>query len=334
VGGAFTAVNGSAALKLARFNADGSFDNTLSVGTGFTGGIAGPRAVAIQSDGKILVGGGFTSYNGTNQSRITRLNADGSLDTGFVIGSGFTSGFFPQINALALQTDGKTVAGGSFTGYNGTGQNNITRLNTDGSIDSSFSIGTGFTGTVSALVLQADGKIIAGGLFTGYNGTGQNYITRINTDGSIDSSFSIGTGFGAAVNALALQSDGKIIVGGNFTSFNGNTQNYLARLNSDGSYDSTFNTGTGFASSVTTLALQSDGKIVVGGNFTSFNGNNQNYLVRLNSDGSYDSTFNTGTGFGAAVNTLAIHSSGRILSGGSFSSFNGTSTGGFILLGW
>src|SRR5690606_33440496 len=144
-----------------------------------------------------------------------------------------------------LQPDGKILAGGDFNRYNGTTVANITRLNANGSIDAGFSAGAGFDGQVSAIVRQTDGKFIAGGSFTSYNGTTNNAIIRLNTDGSRDASFATGSGFGSGkgsgqISALALQTDGKVLVAGYFSNYNGTAAEYLVRLNSNGTLDNTF----------------------------------------------------------------------------------------------
>jgi uncharacterized delta-60 repeat protein len=146
---------------------------------------------------------------------------------------------------LKIQTDGKIIVGGEFTSYSGSAQNRIIRINTDGSRDTSFNIGTGFDSSVYTTELQSDGKILVGGVFTSYSGSAQNRLTRINTDGTRDTEFNIGTGFNAAVTFIYLQNDGKILVGGTFTTYQSQTHNHLVRLNSDGSIDSTFNIGAG-----------------------------------------------------------------------------------------
>jgi uncharacterized delta-60 repeat protein len=141
-------------------------------------------------------------------------------------------------------------------------------------------------------ILKDSGKIIIVGIFTTYNGTASNNIVRINTNGSIDTTFTIGTGLNAFASCVAIQSDDKILVGGNFTSFNGNASIRLVRLNSNGTYDNTFNVGTGFGTAVDayvqTIVIQSDGKIVVSGAFTTYNGTTVNRILRLNTDGSID----------------------------------------------
>jgi uncharacterized delta-60 repeat protein len=154
------------------------------------------------------------------------------------------------VNVLSIQSDGKILVGGSFTTYKGLTQNYIVRLNTDGSLDSTFDVGVGFDNQVRAITIQPDGKILVGGNFTTYKGLTQTRIVRLNTDGSLDSTFDVGTGFNTLVLSLLTQSDGKILVGGNFSTYKGLTQNFIARLNIDGSLDSTFNIGTGFNSTV------------------------------------------------------------------------------------
>src|SRR3990172_1754243 len=195
------------------------------------------------------------------------------------------------IRAAVLQVNGKILIGGNFTQYNGTGRNYIARINTDGSLDATFDPGTGANGTIMAIAIQTDGKIIIGGWFTQYNGTGRNYIARINTDGSLDATFDPGTGANAWVHSLAIQADGKILIGGNFTQYNGTGRNYIARINTDGSLDATFDPGTGANAWVHSLAIQADGKILIGGNFTQYNGTGRNRIARINTDGSLDATF-------------------------------------------
>jgi len=290
IGGNFTFTDPDLTFinRILSLSANGSLDTTFDIGTGFGGSVF---ALAIQSDGKIVVGGGFSTYQGTTRNRIARLNTDGSYDTTFNIGTGFNA----TVNALAIQSDGKIVVGGPFTTYQGTTRNRIARLNTNGSYDTTFDIGTGFGSSVFALAIQSDGKIVVGGGFTTYQGTTRNRIARLNTNGTYDTTFDIGTGFNVSVNSLAIQSDGKIVVGGDFTTYQGTTRNRIARLNTDGSLDTTFDIGAGFDATVNALAIQSDGKIVVGGGFTTYQGTTRNCIARLNTDGSLDTSFKFAT---------------------------------------
>jgi len=130
-----------------------------------------------------------------------------------------------------------------------------------------------------------------------------------------DVGFGIGAGTNSFVNASVLQPDGKIIIGGGFGTFNGAVRNRVARLNADGSLDDTFDPGGGGNNSVYSIALQLDGKIVIGGAFTIFNGSVRNNVVRLNADGTLDNTFNPGSGSNNTIRAIALQPDGKILIG-------------------
>jgi uncharacterized delta-60 repeat protein len=318
VGGYFNTFNGTSRKYITRLNTNGTLDTAFNPGSGFSSSVT---SLALQPDGKLLVGGWFTTFNGTAQKHIARLNVEGTLDTGFTPPS---TGFNNLVLSLAVQPDGKVLVGGWFSFFNGTALNRIARLNADGTLDTAFNPGRGFDGGVNSIALQADGKVLVGGGFSSFDGTARNYIARLNADGTLDATFTPGTGFNNGVNSLAVQADGKVLVGGSFTSFNGTSRNYIARLNTDGTLDMSFDPGTGLNSNVWAMALQPDGKVLLGGQFTSFNGSIQNYIIRLNSDGTQDTGFNTGTGFGSSVRSLAIQSDGRVLAVGDFTTFNGS----------
>ncbi|MDQ7960901.1 T9SS type A sorting domain-containing protein [Flavobacterium lindanitolerans] len=278
-GGVFGYYNGQSRNSIARLNTDGTLDTSFNIGTGFSGAGYKVSTIAVQPDGKIIVGGWFTNYNGHARNRIVRLNADGSLDTSFNIGTGFND----AIKEIALQPDGKILATGFFTSYNGQTQNRIARLNTDGTLDASFNSGTAFSSPVSAIAVQPDGKILVGGGFLSYNGQAQNGIVRLNINGSLDNSFTTGLGFdNGSVYTISIQPDGKILAGGSFTLYNGQTRNRIARLNTNGTLDTSFNIGAGFNDIVNDIAIQPDGKILIGGFFTTYNGQTRNRIVRLN----------------------------------------------------
>jgi uncharacterized delta-60 repeat protein len=333
VGGYFSSYNDGTDHSvgyIARLNSDGTFDSTFSPGAGFDGSV---YTLAIQGNGKIIVGGAFTSYNdGTDHSvgNIARLNSDGTFDNTFSPGAGFDG----SVYTLAIQGDGKIIAGGSFSSYNdgiAHSVGNIARLNSDGTFNNTFSPGTGFDSDVYTLAVQSNEKILVGGYFSSYNdGTDHSvgYIARLNSDGTFDNTFSPGAGFDNDVNTVTVQGDGKIIVGGAFISYNDGTTHSLGRivrLNSDGTFDNTFSPGAGFDGSVDTLAIQGNGKIIVGGFFSSYNDGTDHSvgnIARLNSDGTFDSTFSPGAGFDGFVETLAIQGDGKIIVGGAFSSYN------------
>ena len=292
------------------------------------------RTIVVQPDGKLLIGGDFTALapnGGASVARnfLARLNADGTVD------AGFNPNPNGSIQAIALQSDGKIVLAGDFnllTPSGGASINRIflARLNTDGTIDNTFDPRA--NNSVFALAVQADGGIIVGGNFTGLNPGGgptvtRNRIARLNPDGTVDAIFNPNAN--TTVNALAVQADGRILAGGNFTSLAPNggatvTRNYVARLNFDGSLDASFDPNPD--SILGSMALQSDGKILIGGAFTALTPNGgalitRNYLARLNADGTVDAAFNPNpNGF---VRCITLQTDGRILIGGGFITVGG-----------
>ncbi len=316
VGGFFNTYNGTSSNYIARLNINGSLDTTFKQGAGIISTI---RTTSTQPDGKIIVGGDFSYYNGAAKSGIVRLNSNGKLDADFNPKTGFDS----WVSATSIQSNGKIIVGGSFNTFNGVTSNYIARLNGDGSLDTNFNSGTGFNSTIYTTSIQPDGKIIVGGVFSSYNGITINRIARLNNDGTLDPTFNIGTGFNNVVLTISIQTDGKIIVGGDFTNFNGVSRKKIARLNNDGTLDTTFNIGTGFNHCVQSISIQTDGKIIVGGDFDTFNGVTSNSIARLNGDGTLDTTFNMGTGFGSTVTATNIQTNGKILVGGYFTTYNG-----------
>ena len=244
-------------------------------------------AVAVDGD-KVLVAGGMTNYNNTvARNHIYRLNRDGSVDGTFNIGTGFN-----DIPACLIVEEDRYIVGGWFSSYNGVPANSIVALKKDGSIDDTFNTGTGFDHDVYYMIKDSD-KYVIGGSFEDYNGDAYTGIIRINQDGSVDNTFSVGTGVTAGawagdVYTLTKMADGGYLIGGNFSSYNGNLVSDIAKLNYNGSYDS------GFATTLNNdvLKVLADGnKALIGGYFSQCNGNPCPGLVRLNSDGSTDNTF-------------------------------------------
>lgn len=285
ISGGFQSYNGTNANYMARLNTDGTLDNTFN--TGGSGANFNVTTMALQPDGKIIIGGDFGQYNGITANHIARINADGTLDNTFNVGGiGANYGVYN----MALQTDGKIVITGGFSDYNGTAVTNIARLNDDGTLDNTFNTGgSGLNIGASTIAIQTNGKILIGGYISTYNTVPINYITRLNTDGTLDNTFNVGgTGADNGVFKLLLQPNGKIVISGNFTTYNGTTINSIALLNTDGTLDNTFNSGSGTVNGpIIAMAQQSDGKIVIGGYFTSYNGTNAGHIARLYSDVCY-----------------------------------------------
>lgn len=364
-------------FAVTRLNADGTVDTDFSAsgtyGAGrqninFSGNsLDFGEAVAIQSDGKIVIAG-YTNAAGNNDFAVVRLNTDGTIDTNFsasgTYGAGkqainFTGSSDDQAKAVAIQSDGKILVAG-YTTASGNSDFAVVRLNTDGTLDTSFSpsgtYGAGkqtinFSGSsndrAEAIAIQSDGKIILAG-------TSNNTFaaTRLDTDGSPDTSFNSSNGSGkqtvsfgdaSAAHAMALQSDGKIVLAGERVDEYTGGDFAVTRLNSDGTLDTSFSAsgyyGAGkyvldfqftYADFAEAIALQSDGKILVGGRSMA-NGLDDFAIIRLNPNGTIDSTFNPSGPLGAGklttdfasnsidqVYSMAVSGDGKIFMGGTF----------------
>jgi uncharacterized delta-60 repeat protein len=324
VGGDYLYFNGVSLPYLSRLKPDGTVDASFNLGSGLNGKV---YTSILQPDGKIMIAGSFTRFNGIDSGRIIRLNSNGSRDATFNSSVGVENNI---VYAVAQQVDGKTILVGSFTKYNSTTVNRVLRILADGTIDPTFSIGTGPNGLVGEVKVQADGKIIVAGSFDSFSGVLCNKIVRLNTNGSIDTSFITGSGFSDNVTALALQPDGKIIIGGVFTMYKGIAANRIVRLNLDGSLDASFASGTGFSNGgVNVIKVASSGSIMVGGTFSQkYNGTDVNRLVLLDSNGVIVPSFDIGSGpSSAAVYALENAADGSWFVGGSFSIFESQNQG-------
>src|ERR1051326_8546152 len=173
---------------------------------------------------------GFTEVKGTSRNFVARLNADGTLDTGFQNGLGGADG---TINSVALQSDGKVLIAGEFSTINGVVRHHIARLNLDGSLDTSLQAAA--NDTINSLVVQSNGQVLIGGAFTNINGLPISGVARLNPDGTLDRSFISGLsvnalpGFG--IRSVAVQSDGKVLIDGSTTPSGIVGPGSIARLN-------------------------------------------------------------------------------------------------------
>ena len=324
--GTFTTFSGVSSSRFVRLSLNGDVDTTFSsnMGTGFGNG--NPTFFGFQSDGKIVCGGNFTSFNGNSANRIVRLNSNGSYDNTFNSGTGFAGG---PVLALQVLSNDKILVGGQITSYNGTAINYMVRLNADGTLDNTFNPLP--DNLIQGIQVQSDGKYIIGGGFQNIDVNPAFYLARLNSDGSYDSSFDTSNGFDNAVTELALQSDGKVVCAGQaFTNYSGVSANRIIRLNSDATIDTSFVYGTGFNAQVLDVHLQSNGKILLSGQFTTYNGASNYKLVRLNTDGSVDGTFVNGLTFSNAQLFMDELPSGRIAIGG----IDMSSYGGSIVYNW
>lgn len=249
------------------------------------------------------------------------------LDSRFAAIANAGGGFNDRVLAIDYQSDGKIIVGGNFTDFNGNTVNRICRLNPDGRIDDTFNIGTGFSSGVLTIKVQPDDKILVGGNFDEFNGNPAIRICRLNLNGTRDETFDIGTGFNSNVNSIKLLSDNTIIVGGNFTNFNGNVVGRIAKLNSNGTHNSSFttNTGTGFNFAVFSLDIDPSDNIYVGGVFTNFNGTTVYRAAKMSGTGVQNSTFssNISNNLNAQVNAIRYNYN-KVLIGGEFTGAFGT----------
>src|SRR6266478_5737074 len=286
------------------------------------------RVVVVQPDGKILIGGDFTtlSPNGgvaVTRNRIARLNPDGTLDTAF---NPNASGTNCTIHAIGVQADGKVVVGGNFTSIGGQMRNNIARLDATTGLADSFNPHA--DNGVFAIAVQADGKILAGGAFFSIGGQQRAHIARLDAITGLADSFDPNAG--NEVLSIAVQGDGKILVGGGFTTLAPNggaavTRNHIARLEIDGGLDQTLNLNT-LGNFVAATAVQPDGKVLIGGFFASVLGVTRNNIARLNTDGTLDMAFDPNAN--RTVVSIALQPDGKILVGGEFFSKGGITIGG------
>ncbi len=299
---------------------DGTLDLTFDSGAGANGSVS--KALVLRNNGKITIGGHFTTYNNNYANKIARLHQNGDFDPSFKIDPRVLPNYVRDILEL---DDEKLLIAGSFGGgvnIDNSPLNNILRINKNGDLDESFRYINGANSEVRTMALQEDGKIIIGGWFDNYNGKPLKGIARLLPDGNLDTTFQIGSGTDDFVLSVKIQKDGKILVGGNFSSFNGQPQNRLVRLNSDGSIDSEFTPEVWFNGTVNDILVQDDKRIVVVGAFNIVSNCGgviiKNNIVRLLEDGSIDHSFDVGEGAAGGVFCVNQQKDGKILIGGVF----------------
>ena len=344
IGGSFTSVSGTNRSSFARLNANGTLDENFHPTLGANGGWV--KSVVVQPDGRIMLGGGFNFVNGTNRNGIARLNPDGSLEPGFDPGTGIGGTGIDEVTCLAMQTNGAVLIGGSFTRVNGTIRNRMARLNANGSLEGDFDPGAGVNDTVAALVVQPDGKVLAGGRFSTVKEFVSHGMARLEASGVGDGNFAA-TNLAAygSVECLALQPDGKALVGGFFFMPN---RRALARLNADGSLDGSFLADIGVIAgdfdyvTPVAIALQPDGKALIGGYSIHYECDFEGgctvshlpFLHRINTNGSRDTNFNPNIGFTdfLGARAVAVQPDGKVLVAGNFLTVEGIARKGLARL--
>lgn len=331
IGGTFTAYNGVNNKCVARLNSDGTLDNSFNVGNGptTTAGFVTIKALAMDSEGKILIAGFFTSFNGSSRNCIVRLNANGSVDATFN-GSNFindTSFLTRKIECLKIDQNGRILVGGQFrvNGQTPSVVYGLIRLNLNGAFDSTFApniIDLNNDSRVTDIDFQSDNKIVVA-VSNFFNRP----ILRFNSNGTTDTTF-LTTPYQGFATKLLVMPDDKILLGaGVMQTVSGGSFRTLVKLNADGSLDPTFTiyiaeSGSSTVNSNNAIDLQGD-KILIGGNMTTYGAVANNGITRLNSNGTPDSTFIIGTGANSTILGIDIDENEKILLWGYQSSFNG-----------
>jgi len=287
VGGAFTTYQGQPRAALARLTVGQTGLADALPDAAFAPVLAGVNpvvnAIVEQYDGKVVIGGSFSSVNGTSTPNLARLNPDGSVDPSFTPPApGGT------VIALALQPDGKILLGGAFAQVAGQARRGLARLNLDGTLDTTLIIGTGlssgFNGTINSVAVAPDGVIYAGGQFSSYNGrTFYNNLVKLSASGAIDGRFNYSLdasgGLNGGVNNVQVRPTGEVLVSGLFTQFSSGVPlgaptavGRIVQLKPDGSIDPAFNpAGTGANNTLHTAVTMGNGDLLLVGAFSSFN---------------------------------------------------------------
>ncbi|HNY22902.1 MAG TPA: delta-60 repeat domain-containing protein [Treponemataceae bacterium] len=298
-----------------------------------------PQIIAVQSDGKILVGGMYVSADGTsgaNGSHLARLSSDGSLDTSFNPGTGLDDEAHQKYGpeCMLVQADDSIMIGGYFTTVNGVRRNRVARLNPDGSLDETFDPGDGAgNGIVEAICPVSDGYLVAG-YFSRFGNLNRGRIVKVSKNGATDAAWhASGSGADDAILSITALPGGQFMIVGDFTSYDGVARNHIARINSDGTLDTAFNPASSFdltntsthSVDIRSVSMDSSGRVYIGGGFP-------NYAIRCNADGSLDSTFPAGAGFNGIVTAIVPQDDGKILVAGYFSTVNGSDHPVFVRL--
>ncbi|MCX7721446.1 MAG: immunoglobulin domain-containing protein [Verrucomicrobiae bacterium] len=319
VGGEFTRLGGADRSYLGRLAPNGAVDPTFSpIITGLGDTVV--KCVAVLPNGKLLIGGYFNHVDGCARSNVARLNPDGTCDPTFTLGAN------RPVNCFALQPDGKVLVGGWFNLFGGAVRSNLARLNPDGTLDASFAptIGDDESATVYSIAVQPDGKILVAGQFNSVNGQPRSGLVRLQSNGSLDPSFTnVPFSEYGFVECTAIQPDGKILIAGCFSAIGDEPRQSIARLNPDGTLDMAFNPGAGCI--VDTLCIQTDGRIIVGGSFAALGGTERNCIGRLYPNGTLDPSFIPDVGvLYSSVHALSLQPDGNVLVGGRFTVLGGT----------
>ncbi len=286
------------------------------------------KRIVRTNDNKFYVYG-RRDYGSTAQSvLVKRYHLNGTVDNTLNLGQGFNQEYSLEANALVSFDDGSFSVSGWFDDLNHVSASNMAMLTNSGSPVWLYKYGSGlFNFRATTIHVDANQKMFVGGDFEQYNGSYRHNITKLDELGHIDFSFKPGTGFNGNVTDIVTQPDGKVVVCGQFSSYNGTNVKNIVRLNANGTIDNSFNAGTGFtgySANVLALGIQSDGKIIVAGDFGTYNNTSVARIVRLLPNGSLDGTFTPLAGPNDFVLDLIVKPNDEILICGKFGTYAGT----------
>ena len=328
IGGSFTSFNGTPRGNIARLNANGSVDTTFNPGSGANGPV---YAISQRLDGKLLIGGSFTSYNGVAITNLALINTNGSLDATFNPGGVLHGPVYTVGQQIVTLDINRTAAGADLEDTNF-----ISNLATTSgllTIDYDFFF---VPDRMKVFYGDTNGVLIYDTLRT--NGLGHLVIPFGPVGGFVTNAISIvmNQGNGTAGTAwiykaaISYTAGDKVYVGGDFTSVGGlQNQDNIARFNGNGSLDYSFDPNKGINGPVWSLAVQTNGSVIYGGEFTAVNNLNYNRLIRLDVNGAVDPAFQSGIGPDSTVFSVDLQNDGRFYIGGSFLNVNGTHRAGF-----
>ena len=331
VGGSFDTFGTAPAASVVRLNPNGSVDAGFSVGTGVDA-INGDAVygVAVQPDGKIVVGGYFADFNGQVANGLARVNANGSVDAGFASPLQSSS----AVENVVVQPDGKIIVSGDLYLSGATTSAGLVRLLPSGALDPAFSLAGFNSFTISlvttsyadqGLVLQPDGKLLVAGSFR--TATRAVNVVRLNANGTLDGTFQAAGGSDEAPRTLGLETNGTVLVGGAFDTFGG-TENNLNRLAATGAIDAAYRPTLQLPGTVAAVVRQADGKLVAGGDFTEINGVPVHRLARFSAAGGFEAAYSAAAGvLPGRVNKLLLQPDGKLLVGNTVNTLRLSTTG-------
>lgn len=321
IGGWFTE-NGVYAIH--RLNQDGSLDTGFDYPPGFIGGI---NAIVVQPDNKIIVGGGYPGF-------LKRLNENGSLDPTFDARMEENE----VVSTIKILADNTILVAGLFTRINSTPIQSLAKLSPLGSVDNNFDLNLQTDTYIDDFEVQADGKIIIAGVHDPNPGPQRIILSRYNPDGSVDPSFvAAQQTTGNYIYDIEIDKSDKILVSGPFLKIGEVTRYSLARLHNDGTLDTSFDSynlpQNGTSYTIFGVKALDDGKYFINGTFNIYNDRNSFSIAKINNNGTIDTSFNIGTGPNDYVWSTCIQNDGKVLIGGDFTAYDGTSINRIARLG-